>query len=217
MPAHPRSRRTRRRAASSPPAGRPGDKAAAAPGVTAADANPLAAALSMLLANASAREEDGAACGDWSDPTVAATAATAAAAALLERHTLHMGELLGQARRIAQLMLDRMEQRLVAGEEVYPREFVHVCRGLQLLGKTGAELAKAAASRPAASASGADAAADGGDDDDCGLTPEQLELLEAEVRLWEAQRHAQAQAQDDAFRASHPGHALGDVRRPAAP
>jgi len=226
MPAHHRPQRTRRRRAATPrPApGAPPAPAAPAPPAPAppvATANPLAAALSMLLANAHDAERHAAsaeAAKVPSHPAVTAPGADAAADAL-EVHTLHLHALLGQARRIAQLMLDRMEQRLVAGEEVYPREFVHVCRGLQLLGKTGAELAKAAASRPAAGASGADAAADGGgdDDDDCGLTPEQRELLEAEVRLWEAQRAEQAQAQDDAFRASHPGHALGDVRRPAAP
>jgi len=60
----------------------------------------------------------------------------------LERHAQMMVHLLDQAGRVAQGMLDKMESRQARGEEVFPREYTYVCRGMTMLAKCGAELDK---------------------------------------------------------------------------
>jgi len=80
-------------------------------------------------------------------PHIPSVAAMSGAAYLamshgLERHAQMMVHLLDQAGRVAQGMLDKMESRQARGEEVFPREYTYVCRGMTMLAKCGAELDK---------------------------------------------------------------------------
>ena len=118
-------RKTRR------PAPRPAT-ATVAPLLAVAD-EPAADAVAMV----SSAETAGAPC-PAPQPTPAATDREA----LVEQHFTRLSALLAKAERIAEAMLDSLLTKLQRREPAYPGELIHICRGLHVLAKCGAELAR---------------------------------------------------------------------------
>jgi len=71
-----------------------------------------------------------------------AASATSQAQAVLDRHLVNFSALLDRANVVATAMLDNMLTRIRRGDEVYPREFGNVVRGLHWLAKCGHELSR---------------------------------------------------------------------------
>lgn len=84
----------------------------------------------------------------------------------LEPHFSRLSALLTKAERIAETLLDTLLAKAQRREQVYPGELIHICRGLHVLAKCGAELARA-------TRQGASAAA---------LRTAQVEKLEARLK-----------------------------------
>jgi len=62
--------------------------------------------------------------------------------ALVELHFTRISALLAKAERIAEAMLDSLMTKLQRREPAYPGELIHICRGLHVLAKCGAELSR---------------------------------------------------------------------------
>jgi len=62
--------------------------------------------------------------------------------ALVELHFTRISALLLKAERVAEAMLDGLMTKIQRREQVYPGELIHICRGLHVLAKCGAELSR---------------------------------------------------------------------------
>ena len=73
-------------------------------------------------------------------PTAVPQPAATDREALVELHFTRISALLAKAERVAEAMLDGLLTKLQRREQVYPGELMHICRGLHVLAKCGAEL-----------------------------------------------------------------------------
>ena len=74
--------------------------------------------------------------------TTQTSPATTDREALIELHFTRISALLAKAERIAEAMLDSLMTKLQRREPAYPGELIHICRGLHVLAKCGAELTR---------------------------------------------------------------------------